>query len=126
MVNGELLAHGLVTDADDQRVLDSWIVDMGTVDVAEATECSAVAAVNAIAAARTVVPDLDDIIRVVKMTGYVASPPGFRSHPIVINGASDLFGAIWAERGGHARVAVGVPSLPLDSPVELEVIFEVR
>ena len=64
-------------------------------------------------------------MKVVKLTGFVASAPGFTGQPGVINGASDLFGAVFGEAGRHARSAVGVAELPLDAPVEVEVIVEV-
>jgi enamine deaminase RidA (YjgF/YER057c/UK114 family) len=68
--------------------------------------------------------DLDRIARVVRLGGFVACVPAFTQHPAVVNGASDLAVAIFGEAGRHARAAVGVPSLPLDAAVELEVMFE--
>jgi enamine deaminase RidA (YjgF/YER057c/UK114 family) len=68
---------------------------------------------------------LDRVTRVVKVVGFVASAPGFTGQPGVINGASELFGAVFGEAGSHARSAVGVAELPLGSPVEVEVIVEV-
>jgi enamine deaminase RidA (YjgF/YER057c/UK114 family) len=66
------------------------------------------------------------VVRVVKVVGYVACVPSFTSQPAVINGASALLGDVFGDAGAHARSAVGVPSLPLDSPVEVELIVEVR
>lgn len=125
LVDGALFARGMVIDEVEDRVLEGWIVDEGTVDVNTAAECCSIAAVNALAAAKSVLPDLDQLVGVTKVTGFVAGVPGFRSHPQVVNGASDVFGALFAG-AGHARSAVGVATLPLGSPVELEVIFEVR
>ena len=69
---------------------------------------------------------VDAITRVVKVVGYVASAPGFTGQPGVLNGASELLADVFGEAGAHARSAVGVAELPLDAPVEVEVIVEVR
>lgn len=71
-------------------------------------------------------PRLEDITRVVKINAYVNSTPDFVDQPFVTNGCSDLMVEVWGERGKHARAAVGVASLPLDVPVEIDAIFEVR
>ena len=84
------------------------------------------AALNALAAVRDVVGNLDDVVRIVKVVGYVASDPGFTGQPAVVNGASELLGQVFGAAGVHARSAVGVAVLPLDSPVEVELIVEVR
>jgi enamine deaminase RidA (YjgF/YER057c/UK114 family) len=81
-------------------------------------------ALNALAAVKSVIGDLDRVTRVVKLVGFVASTPDFSGQPGVINGASDFLGEVFGEAGAHARSAVGVPVLPLDSPVELELIVE--
>jgi enamine deaminase RidA (YjgF/YER057c/UK114 family) len=81
-------------------------------------------ALNALAAVHSVV-DIDSVVRVVKVVGFVASAPGFGGQPGVINGASELFGEVFGGAGVHARSAVGVSELPLDAPVEVEVIVEV-
>lgn len=83
------------------------------------------AALNAIAAAASAAGGIDRIVRVVKVTGFVASTPEFTGHPGVINGASELIGQVFGEAGAHARAAVGVAALPLDAPVEVEMIVEV-
>ncbi|SDO88916.1 Enamine deaminase RidA, house cleaning of reactive enamine intermediates, YjgF/YER057c/UK114 family [Nakamurella panacisegetis] len=83
------------------------------------------AALNALAAVDAAV-GLDNVVRVVKVVGFVASAPGFTAQPGVINGASDLFVEVLGEAGRHARSAVGVAELPLGTPVEVEAIFEVR
>jgi len=69
--------------------------------------------------------DLDRVVRVVRLGGFVACTPGFTQHPAVVNGASDLAVAVFADRGKHARAAVGCPSLPGDSAVEVEGMFEI-
>jgi enamine deaminase RidA (YjgF/YER057c/UK114 family) len=81
-------------------------------------------ALNALAAIDDLV-GVDAIARVVKVVGFVASAPGFTGQPGVLNGASELFGEVFADAGAHARSAVGVAELPLDAPVEVEVIVEV-
>jgi enamine deaminase RidA (YjgF/YER057c/UK114 family) len=83
------------------------------------------AALNAIAAVRAEVGSLNAVRRVVKVVGYVASAPGFTGQPGVLNGASELLGAVFGDAGRHARSAVGVAELPLDAPVEVELIVEV-
>jgi enamine deaminase RidA (YjgF/YER057c/UK114 family) len=83
-------------------------------------------ALHALASAREVLGDLDRILRVVKVTGFVNAAPGFVDIPKVINGASDLFVEIFGDKGKHARSAIGVSELPLNSSVEVEVIFEIR
>ena len=80
-------------------------------------------ALNALGAIEALV-GLGQVARIVKVTGFVASAPGFTGQPTVINGASELFGAVFGEAGRHARSAVGVSELPLDAPVEVEVIVE--
>lgn len=81
-------------------------------------------ALNALAAIDSLV-GLENVIKIVKVTGFVASAEGFTGQPGVINGASELFGAVFGEAGQHARSAVGVAELPLGVPVEVEVIVEV-
>jgi enamine deaminase RidA (YjgF/YER057c/UK114 family) len=109
MADGALLATGKVgaeVPADDAKRL--------------AERC----ALNALAAIDDLV-GLDRVVRVVKVCGFVASAPGFTGQPGVINGASELFGAVFGDAGKHARSAVGVGELPLGAPVEVEVIVEV-
>ena len=95
------------------------------VDPDTANECARVCALNALAAVRSVTGDLSAVTRIVKVVGYVASDPGFTGQPGVVNGASDLLGQIFGDAGIHARSAVGVVALPLDAPVELELVVEV-
>jgi enamine deaminase RidA (YjgF/YER057c/UK114 family) len=111
MVDGALAATGKVgaeVDADAAKAL--------------AETC----ALNAIAAIKSEVGDLDKVSRVVKVVGFVASGPAFTGQPGVINGASELFVKAFGDKGIHARSAVGVAALPLDAPVEVEVIVSVR
>jgi enamine deaminase RidA (YjgF/YER057c/UK114 family) len=89
-----------------------------------ARDLARVCALNALAAAKSAIGSLDRVTRVVKVVGFVASDPSFTGQPGVINGASDLLKQIFDEAGVHARSAVGVAVLPLDSPVEVELILE--
>ena len=98
----------------------------GMVSPERARELAAVCALNAIAAVKSVVGDLDRVERVVKVVGFVASDPSFTGQAGVVNGASELFGQVFGDAGVHARSAVGVAALPLDAPVEVEVIVHVR
>lgn len=92
----------------------------------EAAELARICALNAIAAAKSVIGDLDQVARVVKVVGFVASAPDFTSQPAVMNGASNLLKEAFGEAGAHARSAVGVAVLPLDAPVEVEMVVELR
>jgi enamine deaminase RidA (YjgF/YER057c/UK114 family) len=83
-----------------------------------------ICALNALAAVNSVVA-IDAVTRVVKVVGFVASAPGFNGQPSVVNGASDLLAEVFGDKGAHARSAVGVSELPLDAPVEVELIVEV-
>jgi enamine deaminase RidA (YjgF/YER057c/UK114 family) len=110
MVGGSLAATGKVgaeVSADDAKQL------------------AATCALNALAAIKALVGDLDRVRRVVKVVGFVASGPDFTGQPGVVNGASELLGEVFGEKGVHARSAVGVAVLPLDAPVEVELIVEV-
>jgi enamine deaminase RidA (YjgF/YER057c/UK114 family) len=109
-ISGALPATGKVGDGH------------GLVPAADAKDYARLAILNALAAVKGVLGSLDRVTRIVKVTGFVASVPEFTGQPGVINGASELLGEIFGEVGTHARSAVGVPVLPLDSPVEIEVI----
>lgn len=98
----------------------------GLVSPADARVYARTCALNALAAARSVLGSLDEVERIVKVTGFVASDPSFTGQPGVVNGASDVLGEIFGDEGRHARSAVGVAVLPLDSPVEVEVILAVK
>ncbi len=114
MVSGALAATGKVGDAE------------GLVSPAEAKVLAQTCALNAIAAVKSVIGDLERVTRVVKVVGFVASDPAFTGQPGVVNGASELLGAAFGDAGVHARSAVGVSSLPLDAPVEVEITVSVR
>jgi enamine deaminase RidA (YjgF/YER057c/UK114 family) len=108
LVEGRLLATGKVG---------------AEVSADRANELAAACALNALAAVDALV-GLEAVTKVVKLTGFVAAADGFTAIPSVVNGASDLLGAVFGEAGKHARSAVGVAELPLGAPVEVEVIFE--
>jgi enamine deaminase RidA (YjgF/YER057c/UK114 family) len=95
------------------------------VSAEDAYDLARLCALNALAAAASAAGGLSAITRIVKVTGFVASDPGFTAQPKVINGASDLLTAVFGDAGRHARSAVGVAVLPLDTPVEVELIAEV-
>jgi enamine deaminase RidA (YjgF/YER057c/UK114 family) len=97
----------------------------GGVTPEDATDCARQCALNALAAVSALVGDLSAVKRVVKVVVYVASAPGFTGQPAVANGASELFGDVFGDIGQHARSAVGVAVLPLDAPVEVELVVEV-
>lgn len=109
LVDGKLMATGKVG---------------GEIDVDFAREIARRCALNAIAAVQSVLGDLDRVKKVVKVVGFVASTPDFIQQPQVINGASELLEQVFGPAGIHARSAVGVAVLPLDAPVEVELIVE--
>ncbi|HEV7813459.1 MAG TPA: RidA family protein [Leifsonia sp.] len=111
MVSGALPATGKVGDGH------------GLVPAADAKEYARISALNALAAAKSVLGSLDRVTRIVKVVGFVASDPSFTGQPGVINGASEVLGEIFGDAGVHARSAVGVSVLPLDAPVEVELIL---
>jgi len=97
----------------------------GEVTPDEAVACAQQCALNAIAAVKAEIDDLGLVKRIVKVVCFVASTPDFTGQPQVANGASHLFGEVFGDAGVHARSAVGVPVLPLDSPVEVEIVVEI-
>ena len=114
MVSGALAATGKVGQGS------------GLIPAQDAKKLAQICALNAIAAVKALVGDLDKVTRVVKVVGFVASDPAFTGQPGVINGASELLGTAFGDAGVHARSAVGVAVLPLDAPVEVEIIVSVR
>lgn len=110
MRSGELMVAGKVGGAVTQE---------------QAVDCAQQCALNAIAAVKAEIGDLSLVKRIVKVVVFVASTPDFTAQPAVANGASGLFGQVFGDAGVHARSAVGVASLPLDAPVEVEILVEV-
>ncbi len=111
MVNGELVSKGLLGQ---------------DVDVEEANKAARICTLNALAAIKGVVGDLDRIKQIVRVVGYVASVPTFTQQPAVVNGASELLLEVFGEVGKHARSAVGVAVLPLNASVEIELTVEIE
>ena len=95
------------------------------VSAAKSAELARVCALNALAAAHSVLGSLDKVTRVIKVNGFVASAPDFIGQPQVLNGASEVLAEIFGDIGQHARAAVGVAVLPLDAPVEVDLILEI-
>jgi len=109
LVNGEMAGTGKVG---------------GEVTVEEAKKLAEICALNCLAAVETVA-DVNNIIKVVRVVGYVNGIAGFTTQPAVVNGASELYLHIWGEAGKHARSAVGIAELPLNAPVEIELTVEI-
>lgn len=112
MVAGVMSVTGKVGEAE------------GLVSPETAKGLARICALNALAAAASEIGSLDRVTRVVKLVGFVASDPSFTGQPGVINGASELMGEVFGDLGAHARSAVGVATLPLDTAVEVELILE--
>ena len=111
MVNGELVSKGLLGQ---------------DVEIDEANKAARICTLNALAAIKGVIGDLDRIKEIVRVVGYVASVPTFTQQPAVVNGASELLLEIFGENGKHARSAVGMAVLPLNASVEIELTVEVE
>ena len=111
MVNGELISKGLLGQH---------------VDIDEANKAARICTLNALAAIKGVIGDLDRIKQIVRVVGYVASVPTFTQQPAVVNGASELLLEIFGENGKHARSAVGMAVLPMNASVEIELTVEVE
>jgi enamine deaminase RidA (YjgF/YER057c/UK114 family) len=110
MVNGEIVCKGIVGE---------------DVEIDQAYEAARICTLNALAAIKGVIGDLDRIKQVVRVVGYVASVATFTQQPAVVNGASELLLEIFGEKGKHARSAVGMAVLPLNASVEIEIVVEV-
>jgi enamine deaminase RidA (YjgF/YER057c/UK114 family) len=111
MVSGELISKGLLGQ---------------DVEVDEANKAARICTLNALAAIKGVIGDLDRIKQIVRVVGYVASVPTFTQQPAVVNGASELLLEIFGENGKHARSAVGMAVLPLNASVEIELTVEIE
>jgi enamine deaminase RidA (YjgF/YER057c/UK114 family) len=111
MVNGELISKGLLGQ---------------DVEIDEANKAARICTLNALAAIKSVIGDLDRIKQIVRVVGYVASVPTFTQQPAVVNGASELLLEIFGENGKHARSAVGMAVLPLNASVEIELTVEIE
>ena len=96
------------------------------VSIEEANALARICVLNAIAAVKAEIGELSRVRRIVKVVGFVASAPDFSSQPLVVNGASEVLSAVFGDKGVHARSSLGVAVLPLDAPVEIELIVEVE
>jgi len=118
----------LIFTAGQLPVREGSLVKEGKVGhdltIEEAKDLSRLCALNCLAAVETITP-IEKIKRIVRVVGYVNGVSGFTSHPAVMNGASELFVALWGDSGKYARSAVGVAELPLNSPIEVELTVEV-
>jgi len=123
-----VISGNLVFTAGQIPLVDGTLMAIGKVgqEISPefAKEIAQRCALNALAAVKSVLGDLSRVKRVVKVVGFVASTPDFTGQPGVLNGASELLGNVFGDAGLHARSAVGVASLPLDAPVEVELIVE--
>ena len=123
-----VVSGNLVFTAGQLPMVDGVLPALGKVGAEvtpeQAKELARRCALNGLAAAASVIGSLDRVVRVVKVVGFVSSVPEFSGQPGVINGASELLGEVFGDAGRHARSAVGVAVLPLDSPVEVELILE--
>ena len=124
-----VLIDGWVYTAGQLPLVDGELPYSGIVDVdvtvEEGAQCARICALNGLAAIKSVVGDLDRV-QIVKVTGFVACPPGSTAQPSVLNGASIVLGEILGDAGVHARSAVGVSALPINAPVEVELIARIR
>ena len=111
MKDGELMTQGHVA---------------AEVSLEDAQACARQAALNALAAVAAEIGGIENVARIVRVTGYVASAPGFTDQALVLNAASDLLAGIFGEAGRHSRIAVGAAELPLGAPVELELVVETQ
>nr|WP_300143455.1 RidA family protein [Propionicimonas sp.] len=123
-----VVSAGQVFTAGQLPFVDGTLLEVGKVGAQvspeRAAELARIAVLNAVAAAASVVGGIDGIRRVVKLVVFVASDPSFTGQPAVANGASELLQQVFGPHGSHARSAVGVAVLPLDSPVEVELVVE--
>lgn len=120
----------LVFTSGQLPTIDGTLISTGKVGaevtVEQAKAAAERAALNGLAAIKQLIGDLDKIVRVVKVVGFVAVDPTFTNHSAVVNGASELLAECFGEAAKHARSSVGMASLPLNAPVEIELIVEVR
>jgi enamine deaminase RidA (YjgF/YER057c/UK114 family) len=125
LISGDqLFISGQISKDSDGRII-AGLLGAG-VSIAEGQEAAELSALNLLAQAKTALGSLDRIVKVLRLTGFVASAPGFVDQPKVVNGASDLLVAVLGDAGRHTRSAVGVASLPLGASVEVDAILKIR
>lgn len=121
-VNGLLFVSGRIPTLSGKLISEGKVG--GNLTIEEGYKAAELCSLHCLAVANAELGSLDKIIRIVRITGYVNSAPGFTKQPMVINGASDLVAKLFEERGKHARSAVGVAELPNNAPVEVEMIIQ--
>lgn len=123
IANNLLYISGQISKAADGTIISGHLGD--TLDVAGGQKAAHVSALNILAQAQAALGTLDRVAQVVRLNGFVAAVPGFKDHPQVINGASDLMVSVFEDKGRHTRAALGVASLPLGCAVEIDAILEI-
>ncbi len=128
---GHVVHNGIVTVSGQLPLVDGKLSHTGllgdSVSIEEGAEAAKICAINLLAQVKIACGgDLERIERCIRLGGFVASTPDFGDHPKVVNGASDFIGEVLADRGAHARAAVGVAALPLNTCVEVEGLFAIR
>lgn len=124
LAGDQLFVSGQISKAASGQITTGVLGD--GLDVAEGQEAAKLCALNILAQAKAALGDLERILQVLRLTGFVASTPAFTDQPRVVNGASDLMVAVLGDRGRHTRSAAGVTSLPLGAAVEIDAIIRVR
>ncbi len=122
-LGGQLLISGQLPMKDGAIAVAGTLGD--GVDVAQGQEAAKLCALNILAQAKAALGDLDRIVQLLRLNGFVSATPGFADHPKVINGASDLMVEILGDKGRHTRIAVGCASLPLNAAVEIDAVFAI-
>jgi len=124
------LSGNLIFTSGQLPMVDGRLISVGLlgqdVEMEEANKAARICTLNALAAIKELIGDLDRIKQIVRVVGYVASAPTFTQHPAVVNGASELLLEIFGENGKHARSAVGMAVLPLNASVEIELTVEIE
>ena len=122
-MNGQLLISGQLPMKDGGIAIAGTLGD--GVELTQGQEAAKLCALNILAQAKAALGDLDRVVQLLRLNGFVNAAPGFTDHPKVINGASDLMVEILGDRGRHTRIAVGCSSLPLNAAVEIDAIFAI-
>lgn len=122
-LDGQLLISGQLPMADGSIAVAGALGDR--VQIAQGQEAAKLCALNILAQAKAALGDLDRIVQLLRLNGFVNAIPGFADHPKVINGASDLMVEILGDKGRHTRIAVGCSSLPLNAAVEIDAVFAI-
>jgi len=122
-LGGQLIISGQLPMKDGAIAIAGTLGD--GVDVAQGQEAARLCALHILAQAKAALGDLDRIVRLMRLNGFVNAAPGFADHPKVINGASDLMVEILGDKGRHTRIAVGCSSLPLNAAVEIDAVFAI-